>query len=149
VIGPLCPRFGIARHDVRAQRLIRLVLIVFIGALPPAATRADDQDRIKPWLESYEAALEQARHQRQPVLMRAGATWCSWCRKLDVEFGKPEIQAELKAWTIAHIDIDKAPDDARRLGVGPVPALRAITATGRIVGRHDGYLPAEQLLAWL
>ncbi len=61
---------------------------------------------------------------------------------------KPAVQEELKRWTLVEIDVDKSPDDARLLAVGPLPALRLVTATGRIVVKADGAMSADDLVAW-
>ncbi len=101
------------------------------------------------WVATLRAAQAQALEQRRPILARAGATWCVWCRKLDGQIEQASVQAELARWTLVYVDVDKSAEDARTLGIGPIPALRILTATGRIVASQDGYLTGPEFIAWL
>src|SRR5690606_806345 len=82
-------------------------------------------------------------------LVRAGAVWCSWCRELEKELAAPELQNELARWALIYVDVDRPPKEARSLAFGPVPALRILSSSGRLVDSHDGYMEADDLLAWL
>ena len=72
-----------------------------------------------------------------------------WCKELDAEIAKPEMQAALADWTLVYLDIDQNEADVRKLGIGPIPALRMFSSEGLLVGSHDGYLPAERFVALL
>src|SRR5262249_31065601 len=52
-------------------------------------------------------------------------------------------------WTLVAFDPEKAPADARKQLVVGIPALRVLSPAGRILAKHDGYLPADQLIAFL
>ncbi len=101
------------------------------------------------WAASLSEGLAAAKKSGQPVLVRVWGQSCPWCKKLDAELAKRPLERELSRWTLVAVDADKAHDDARQLGVGPIPALRVLTARGRAVASHDGYLPADKLLTWL
>ena len=81
--------------------------------------------------------------------MDVGAEWCHWCKELDKEIAKPDVQETLAAWTRVRLDADRDGDAVRRLSVGPIPALRLLTPDGRVVASQDGYLPGQELSAWL
>jgi len=102
-----------------------------------------------PWVPDLAEGYRQSLQQQRPALIRVVSESCPWCRKLALEMDKPEVQRELARWTLVHVDVAKAPGDARRLGIGPVPALRIATAAGLPVASHDGFLPAEALVAFL
>ncbi len=114
------------------------------AAIPPPATPAEPV-----WLPTLEEGRRRAREQGQPILVRFGAVWCVWCRRLDEQIAMPAVQIELKRWTCVEIDVDKSPDAAQQLGVGPIPALRVLSPTGRVIAGHEGYLDADALIAWL
>ena len=101
------------------------------------------------WGDDLEAAYRAARAKDGHVLVRVGAEWCGWCEKLGEELDKPEVQQELRRFTLVYLDADDEPDAVRKLGVGPIPALRLLTAEGKVAAMHDGYLPAEKLIDWL
>ena len=102
-----------------------------------------------PWFGSLVEGYANALRKQEPILVKVGASWCGWCKKLDEELAKPKVQAELRRWTLVALDLDKSSEAAKTLGVGPVPALRILNATGRQVAAHDGYLTEDKLLAWL
>ena len=102
-----------------------------------------------PWEQSLAAGMQAAQTAGKPVLVRVGAAWCGWCEKLEQDLADPELQKELSRWTLVYIDSDAAAADARKLSVGPIPALRALASTVKVVAAQDGYLEPEQLLAWL
>lgn len=116
-----------------------------------AATRPASGPRERPldWATDYAAAVERARQAGVPILVRAGAVWCGWCKELEKELAKPQVQAELRRWALIYVDVDRLPQEARLLAFGPVPALRVLSSSGRLVDSHDGYLEAEELIEWL
>lgn len=101
------------------------------------------------WETDYAAALVRARQLGRPVLVRAGAVWCRWCKELDREIAKSDVQAELRRWVCVYVDIDRPPREVRSLAIGPVPAFRILDSTGRLIESRDGYMEAADLLEWL
>ncbi len=108
-----------------------------------------DEPKTKPWLTSLEDASTEARRLRQPIFVEVGASWCGWCQKLEGELRQTDVQKELEHWTIVRLNVDRAADEARKLAVAGVPALRVLAPTGQVLGKHDGYLPAAKLIEWL
>lgn len=113
----------------------------------PVAAKADAARLV--WHESLASGLTDAQRHRRLIVVKAGAVWCGWCRRLDAELSDAKLVAELEKWTCVQIDIDKARSDARKLGVGPVPALRVLRPDGRVAASQDGFLPAANLTEWL
>ena len=101
------------------------------------------------WPTGLEAAKLRARNENHPLLVRAGATWCGPCKALEEELAEPQVQQELRRWTLVYIDVDAAPDEARSLNIGAIPALRLINARGKVVASLAGVEPTAELLAWL
>jgi HEAT repeat protein len=112
---------------------------------PPASQPSSEL----PWLTSLDAGLAESQKSRRPILVDVGAEWCGWCRKLDVEIKKPDVQAKLATWVLVKLDADKDTAVVRKLAVGPIPALRVLQGSGRIVAAHDGYLDSAKLIKWL
>ena len=115
----------------------------------PAAGSIAAGSKELPWSDSLARGYTQAERTRKPLFVRAGSETCRFCRALAATIAKPAVQEELQRWTLVEIDIDKAPDDARQLAVGPIPALRLVTATGRLAAETEGALSADDLVAWL
>jgi hypothetical protein len=94
-------------------------------------------------------AHERARATGKPILVRAGAPWCGWCRKLDAELSEPIVQSQLSRWTLLYLDVEAQPEEARRLAIGPIPAFRLLSPSGTLVAEHNGFIPAAELATWL
>ncbi|MBK8270163.1 MAG: HEAT repeat domain-containing protein, partial [Planctomycetes bacterium] len=143
--------------------MIRIILIVSLlaaCALPDdaeptsqpvssAPTSAPTPANTLEWLTQLADAKSDADKSRQLILVRAGAKWCGWCTKLDKEMEKKEARNELAGWTRVYIDVDRARRDAESLKIGPIPALRVLTPSGRVLASYDGFMPAEILVEWL
>ena len=124
--------------------------VAWAGEAEPTDTSPDkDSPAMQPWLSGLAEARKQTLADRKPLLIRAGTSWCPVCRELMAEIEKPDVQQELADWTLVYVDVERSPDEARRLGVTAVPALRIQTAAGRLVAAKDGRVTAEELTAWL
>ncbi len=117
------------------------------------ATATDESEpaqiHLVSWFNSLDAAKQQARVRRAPILVKAGAEWCDYCQQLDQAIENPGVQQELERWLPVEIDVDQQARVARELAIGPIPALRVLTPDGRVVAAHDGFLPADELATWL
>jgi HEAT repeat protein len=118
------------------------------AAEEPAAEGEAVADAL-PWLSSLEEGFRRATAERKPLLVRAGAAWCPVCRELEEQLRDPKVQAELQRWTRVYVDVDQSPGDAEQLNVSVVPALRIRSSGGWTVASRDGYVSAENLVAWL
>jgi len=146
----------------RVDRWVELALAVlaWVGA---AAVQADDGKPVaaqpktaqaggtghRTWLTDLAQGRAEAIRLRRPILVRLGADWCPWCRKIDAEFARPEVQDALANWTLVAIDVDKDRASAESLAAASIPALRAVTPEGRTVASREGFLPAPELIDWL
>lgn len=83
------------------------------------------------------------------MLVFAASDSCHWCRRLNEEMLRPELQKELDRWLLVAVNVDGSPQDAESLGVLGVPALRILAPSGRRVASLDGYVPAARLAEWL
>lgn len=119
------------------------------GEKPDRPTAVEKNVKDLVWHQTLDSAFEEARQQKKSILVRAGADWCHWCHKLEAELEDPDVQAELSKWVLVYIDTDENPDDARRLNIGPIPAMRMLSPGGRTRASREGFLSAEKLVSWL
>ena len=91
----------------------------------------------RPWLPDLAAGRAEATVQRRPILVRLGAAWCPWCRKLEAELARKETQKALEGLTLVSIDVDteqpRRPGAWRRLD--PRAAIDDASGQGRRVAR--------------
>ena len=90
---------------------------------------------------SYNAALDQAQKQKQPLLVLVGADWCPGCQTMKTRV-LPGLarRGGLRGVSFATVDTDKDVETARQLMRGPsIPQLIAFSQT------PDGQWHREQL----
>jgi len=126
-------------RQVVAALLSALALVPLNGRaqVPEASTRPATQPVLLAWHTKLSDALEDAQKRQQPVIAEIGAEWCQWCRQLDQEIGKPQAQEKLANWVRVRLDADRDSEAVRALAVGPIPALRVLTPTGRVVAAEE------------
>lgn len=101
------------------------------------------------WPQGLADARGRAQADGKPLLARVGSASCPWCEKLLEAIETPQVQEQLKRWTLVYVDADRSPGEARQLAAGAIPALRAIDASGKVVAAHEGYLERDKLVSWL
>ncbi|MEM6687865.1 MAG: HEAT repeat domain-containing protein [Planctomycetota bacterium] len=101
------------------------------------------------WMNSLSSGKIAARLNNRRMFVVVGATWCTFCSELEAEIAG-SIEAEIaQQFTLVKIDADRQIGDAKTLEANALPALRVVTMDGRQIAGHDGYLPGNDLLAWL
>ncbi len=97
----------------------------------------------------YKSALSLAQLHQRPILVLFGAEWCTWCRQLEKELSKPEADVILRNWIIAKVDVDQNAEIAQKMSVSSLPALRILSTDQSVIDRQEGFMPLEELQAWL
>lgn len=115
----------------------------------PAADAGQSAQEKLGWPEGLNEARRRAQAENKPLLVRCGAAWCSWCARLAETMTTDKVQSELRRFTVVYVDVDQHPDEARALLVGPIPALRVLDRSGKVVASQDGFLEEEALVDWL
>lgn len=135
------------------SRLFALLVLAVVAPLAfsaePTAPEIAAPKAAVSWLPKLADGRILAQQRHQPIFVRVGTASCVWCRKLETQLQTPASAVELARWTLVSLDLANAEKEARTLAVGPTPALRILTPAGRVVASHDGYMPADELVAWL
>jgi thioredoxin-related protein len=98
---------------------------------------------------SIEDARKAAKVER-PTVILFGATWCTWCRKMETDtLADPKVVQAAGQFLWVKIDVDKDQELAARYGVDGVPVAVMIDNKGRVLGAHNGFLSPDKFLAFL
>ncbi len=113
-------------------------------------------DRV-PWTD-FGSALARARTEDKPILATFVTGWCGYCRQMDRTTWRDARVIDRLAGVVAtRIDAEDAQERngysgralAERYGVEGYPTLVVLDTGGRVVARTSGYLPSDELVAWL
>ncbi len=151
--GPVLINTGHSRSF--ADEPIRLKKKTDLSPSPSESAPADElakheeQKDALPWLDDLEKGYADALAKKQPVLVVIGTEFCPWCRRLEQEFDKTELQTELKQWVRVELDASRTPQQTAKLTADAFPAIRVLTARGQLIATRDGFVEAGELLTWL
>ena len=102
------------------------------------------------WGDNYAKGLQLAREQKQFLLVDFSAQWCGWCRKMDSDvYSSEPVKSALKDLVCVKVDVDRDARTAAAFEIGSLPRTVVITSDGRIAGDRLGYMPADDLIAFL
>ena len=120
-----------------------LVVLIFDSvacAYPPVFTRG-----------TFEQAMEWSLANEDKVLVVSfTATWCGPCKRMDADAWRDRrVESLVRGSGFAvKVDVDRRRDLATRYEAGRVPTTMLVRR-GEEIGRHVGYLNADDALAWL
>ncbi len=103
------------------------------------------------WRTNLPSALGEARSQHKLVLVEFSANWCPPCIAMRHEvWPDPKVTATVTAGFVpVKVDIDKDNSLSDFYNVPAIPAVLVLDADGKLVRRHDGFLPLGGMLQFL
>lgn len=114
----------------------------------PSSSEVTDDEKID-LLQNFDAAVQRAQLAGRPLLVVFGATWCSWCRKLESDLASRDAEPILRQWVVVKLDVDNEPELAERFQATTLPALRVVNSVQSVVASQEGYLELPELQTWL
>jgi len=136
----------------RSRTATLLAALVAAGALatvfaPPAI--ADDTQSVR-FVDDYDAALLAAGKSGRKVVLYFSASWCQWCRKMDVTtFADRRVAGLARQFVWVKVDAERQRELAARFGAGALPSIVVVNSDGEVLTIRGGYMTADQLLALL
>lgn len=117
------------------------------GPVGAIASRTQITD---PKSDAVRDALARAKERGVPLVADFGATWCGPCKTFAKKtLTDSRVVEALRDFELLKIDIDEDPAAARDFGVAGVPDIWYVAPDGKILGRENRYMNAEELIASL
>ncbi len=115
----------------------------FAAAAPPPTGPAVQKIR---WNHSLKAAHKIAIEQDKPLLIVFGASWCTYCHKLEREtLGDKRITAAVERDFIpVHLDFDRDAKVAKILEVERLPCTVILSPQADLLLKHEGYVEYKE-----
>ena len=103
------------------------------------------------WRTDFDGALAEARPANKRVLAYFSASWCPPCVVMKHEVWPHQDVADAigAAYVPLMVDADDDGGLSARYGVDAIPAVLLLDADGRLVKRHDGFLPRADMIRFL
>ena len=105
---------------------------------------------IVPWRHHFSKAQAESKSTGKPILVYFTADWCAPCHTLKrTTWADKKVEAALRAYVPVRVDVNLDTPVALRYGAEFLPRYAVLDEEGKVVRAVDGYLNAEQFLAWL
>ena len=109
-----------------------------VGAAPPFAGQSAAKIQ---WNHSLKAAHKLAIAQDKPLLIVFGASWCTYCHKLERETlsDKRVVAVVERDFIPVHLDFDRDAKVAKILEVERLPCTVILSPQADLLQKHEGY----------
>lgn len=103
------------------------------------------------WRQFPQVAQQEARDTGRPILIYVGADFCGYCRKLEqTTWADDRVTQTIDGRFVPlHVDGQRDPQLAARLGVRSYPAVIVLSPDGQLLGRVDGYRGPHEMQSFL
>ena len=97
------------------------------------------------------AARQAAQKSREPLLVFLTSEHCHFCVKMVNEtYAHPQLAPLFhQLFETVSIDAERDPQLMAKLGVRMLPTTLVVTPEGKVIGRLDGFVPAEKIATHL
>lgn len=117
---------------------------------PPVTPEKPERPMGQITATSYADALTQAGKYGMPVLIRFGANWCSWCKKMESETLKDQkVKDAMMHYVYLYVDTDKERTTARKFGVSSLPSFVITNCNEQKLKFEQGFKTANEFEPWL
>ena len=119
------------------RRIAAVVLIALIaGGIFIVKNRTSAQDN---------TGINTRQKANLPTMLELSSTTCAPCREMIPILDELKDEYEGRV-NIKVTDIDEQPEEAQKYAIRVIPTQIFLDAAGKELGRHEGYIPKEDLI---
>lgn len=123
-------------------------MIGWLFCLVPISAAAGEIE-FHPTIEAARAQ-ETAEGERRPLVVTFHASWCSWCRKMEIDtLRDEEVTALAGKFLWVRADVDEHPDLAARFDVTGLPDTFVLNGQDQIIASQPGYMSPDAFASFL
>jgi thiol-disulfide isomerase/thioredoxin len=122
----------------------------------PVAPAARDRSQFRPvsyqarsggWQNNFQQAVNVSQQTGRPLLVKVGADWCGYCRRMDQEtFANHSLMNRLSNdFITVQLNADQNRELMQRMRIRTLPTVLVMTPDLTIAQRTEGFRTAEQL----
>jgi len=134
------------KRQLSAATALVLANLATLAVAPPAHAASA-------WYSHTDEAFVEARRSGKPVLVDLYARWCGWCKVMEREvFTQPKFQHYAERFVLLRVDVEdgaSGSDLQRRFFADSLPTLLLLDPKQSLLGKIEGYLETDHLLARL
>jgi thioredoxin-related protein len=126
---------------------VGLVVITQVTAGPFSLKSGGKSKERIAWLRDIKQAHKEATAANRPMLIVFGASWCTYCHKLEREtLGEPEMVKYVSGHFVpVHLDFDKDRKVADILEVTNLPACVVLSPDADLLANLVGYMEEDEM----
>lgn len=131
-------------HEVKTYKTAAVLIPIMQKVL---GVHADSTQLNVVWFNEIDKAFAAAKQDNKMVLVNMYTDGSGWSKKLDAEtFSNPAFQKAAEPFVLLKVNMDKAPEFAKKYRVETIPSLLFLDADGAEHQRLEGFQPARALL---
>ena len=129
---------------------LKHILLSLLLLLVVQPVSAQQEQGIRFFKGTFEAALQEAQRQGKPLFVDFYATWCVPCKKMEkTVFTQPEVGAYFnERFVCLQLDAEKPEnvETAKKYKVEAFPTLGIIASDGKAISINAGFVQAAELI---
>ncbi|MEO7793478.1 MAG: thioredoxin family protein [Thermoanaerobaculia bacterium] len=137
------------------KRQLFAAAALILGGLAAEAAQADSTPlpALMAWHDHADQAFAAARKSGKPVLVDLFAQWCGWCKTMEREvFNQPRFQTYAERFVLLRVDVEDGSAGTelqRQFRAGSLPTLLLLDPKQSLIGKIEGFMETERLIARL
>jgi thioredoxin 1 len=131
--------------------IIIVLTIVVLTVFSPSNEASEQSNVDIKWHTDLNSALQEVKNTNKSIFIDFYSDGCSYCKELNENtLSDSSIKQKLiQNYVTVKINTGQNPDLSSGYKIYELPTIVILNSNGEEIKRHEGYIPADQLLNWL